>query len=298
MNKFVTTAFTTLGAAALITGSAFGQGEVAVTGGQGFQTIKVVGAVKGATVKGAPYSGEEVNETTQVLADGTRIHRENKTTVYRDSEGRTRRETPESITITDPVANVTYILNTRTMTGSKLSMAAGTYTMNRTNTVTSSTGATSFTFTTTSDGPNETKVFIHNGSTESTAAGSPLEAKVMAEAKMHAETLSATASGLAKKQAIMTAGAGESIGKQTIEGVQADGTRHTMTIPAGEIGNDRAIQVVGESWYSAELKLTVMTKHSDPRQGDEIFRLTNINRSEPAPYLFQLPAGYQINERK
>src|SRR5665811_315457 len=64
--------------------------------------VKMVGAVKGITVKGSPYSAEEVNETNQMLADGTRIHRENRATVYRDSEGRTRRETPDSITITDP----------------------------------------------------------------------------------------------------------------------------------------------------------------------------------------------------
>src|SRR5450631_2836707 len=85
--------------------------------------VKMVGAVKGMTVKGAPYSGEEVNQTDHMLADGTRIHRENRTTVYRDSEGRTRRETPDNVTITDPVANVTYILNPKTMTGQKLPMA-------------------------------------------------------------------------------------------------------------------------------------------------------------------------------
>ena len=67
----------------------------------GVMKMKMVGAVTGMTVKGAPYSGEEVSETNQVLADGTRIHRENRTTVYRDSEGRTRRETPDNITITD-----------------------------------------------------------------------------------------------------------------------------------------------------------------------------------------------------
>ena len=93
--------------------------------------MKMVGAIRGMTVKGAPYSGEEVNETSQVLADGTRIHREIRTTVYRDSEGRTRRETPESITITDPVANVTYFLNSKTTTGQKLPMASGNFTVMR-----------------------------------------------------------------------------------------------------------------------------------------------------------------------
>src|ERR1017187_6236114 len=85
--------------------------------------MKMVGAVKGMTVKGAPYSAEEVTETNQMLADGTRIHRENRTTVYRDREGRTRRESPDNITITDPVANVTYILNPKTMTGQKVTMS-------------------------------------------------------------------------------------------------------------------------------------------------------------------------------
>ena len=89
--------------------------------------MKTIGAVRGMTVKGAPYSAEEVNETNQVLADGTRIHRENRTTVYRDSEGRTRRETPDNITITDPVANVTYFLDPKTMTGQKLTMAEGNF---------------------------------------------------------------------------------------------------------------------------------------------------------------------------
>ena len=83
-----------------------------------------------------------------------------------------------------------------------------------------------------------------------------------------------------------------------IEGVNAEGTRNVSTIDAGTIGNDRPIQITSESWYSDELQMVVMSKHSDPRTGDESFRLTNINRSEPAAYLFQAPAGYQINERK
>src|SRR5881409_1162520 len=63
-------------------------------------TSKIVsanGGVMGRTVKGAPYSGQEVNENSQVLADGTRIHTEARATVYRDSEGRVRRETPEVV---------------------------------------------------------------------------------------------------------------------------------------------------------------------------------------------------------
>jgi hypothetical protein len=80
--------------------------------------------VMGRTVKDAPYSGQEINENTQVLGDGTRIRNENRTMVFRDSEGRVRRETGDHVTIWDPVASVNYTLNTKTMTGFKSPMNA------------------------------------------------------------------------------------------------------------------------------------------------------------------------------
>ena len=91
--------------------------------------------------------------------------------------------------------------------------------------------------------------------------------------------------------------AGDSLGTQIIEGVNAAGTRHVSTIEAGAIGNDRPISITSETWYSDELKMAVMTKRSDPRTGEETFRLTNIQRGEPGAYLFQPPAGYQISPR-
>jgi hypothetical protein len=88
----------------------------------------------------------------------------------------------------------------------------------------------------------------------------------------------------------------ESLGRQTIEGVAADGTRTTETIPAGAIGNEQQIQIVSESWYSQDLQVTVLSKHFDPRMGRIVFRLTNISRGVPSPSLFQAPADYQISE--
>lgn len=88
----------------------------------------------------------------------------------------------------------------------------------------------------------------------------------------------------------------ESLGKQNVEGVEAEGTRNTVEIPAGEIGNERAIEIVFERWYSPELQLVVMTKHSDPRFGETTYRLTNISRAEPARELFELPADYTLQE--
>ena len=88
----------------------------------------------------------------------------------------------------------------------------------------------------------------------------------------------------------------ESLGKQSVEGVEAEGKRTTVTIPVGEIGNERAIEIINERWYSPELQTVVMTRHSDPRFGETLYRLTNINRSEPAKSLFEIPADYTIKE--
>src|ERR1039457_2427274 len=274
--------------------------------------VKMVGAVKGMSIKGAPYSGEEVNQTDQMLADGTRIHREIRTTVYRDSEGRTRRETPDNITITDPVANVTYILDPKTMTGQKLTMMGGSYTFMRTGTTgVGANGDTTATFSFNTSGVGPHTVIVN---------GVPLDDKAVAEAMAKAkasgsaqtltyerrEVTTTTSTGTATAgvmgggliKAALKKSAGEPLGTQTIECVNAEGVREVSTIDAGAIGNDRPIQVSTESWYSAELQMNVMTKHSDPRTGDESFHLTNINRAEPAAYLFQAPAGYQVTERK
>jgi hypothetical protein len=271
--------------------------------------LKTMGAVRGMTVKGAPYSADEVNETTQVLADGTRIHREIKISVSRDSEGRVRRESPDNITITDPVANVTYILNPKSMTGQKLAMAEGNFMFYRTATEGAKAGPMLSTFTVTTDGDQHVSMIVN---------GQPLDEKAVKEAMAKAKESGQTVTydrrtvnthdvvGVAGPGAVGWTSAtpairrktGEPLGKQMIEGVNADGTRNVETIEAGKIGNDRPIQVTNENWYSEELQMTVMTKHSDPRTGDETFRMTNIHRGEPGAYLFQPPAGYQINERK
>jgi hypothetical protein len=88
----------------------------------------------------------------------------------------------------------------------------------------------------------------------------------------------------------------ESLGTQTIDGVSATGTRTTRTIPAGQIGNDKPIQIVTEKWVSPDLQVVVMSKHSDPRLGTFTYQLTNITRSEPASTLFQVPADYTVKQ--
>jgi hypothetical protein len=86
----------------------------------------------------------------------------------------------------------------------------------------------------------------------------------------------------------------ESLGTQTIDGVLAVGTRTIVTYPIGAVGNDRPITSVSETWTSPELKTVVLSKNSDPRNGDSTTRLTNISHLEPDPSLFQIPSDYEI----
>jgi hypothetical protein len=88
----------------------------------------------------------------------------------------------------------------------------------------------------------------------------------------------------------------EHLGTQTINGVQATGTRITRTIPAGAEGNSQPIVTVHETWMAEDLKVPVMVKSSDPRFGTSQTQLTNIVRAEPDPSLFQVPAGYTVTK--
>ena len=256
----------------------------------------------GKTVKGAPYSAETVTESIQTLADGNRIVNRITSSVYRDSEGRTRRdqslkglgifgasgEEPTQTTfINDPVAGVTYTLDSRSRTAHK---------------------SVPFTFEF-SRKPGETieghrfEFKVAPGAAAGTASGNvimtaPLPAPGPGLRVPHpgvgpegATTFvfKSTKSGNANEVK-------EQLGKQLVEGVEAEGTRTTVTIPAGDIGNERAIEIVSERWYSPELQLVVMTRHSDPRFGETTYKLTNINRADPAKSLFEVPAGYTVKE--
>lgn len=86
----------------------------------------------------------------------------------------------------------------------------------------------------------------------------------------------------------------EDLGTQTIEGLVVEGKRTTHVIPAGALGNDRPMEIVTERWFSKELGINVLMKNSDPRQGESTMWTTNIDRSEPDPALFKVPADYAM----
>ena len=258
-----------------------------LTPSRGSDTVTFLSAemsFDGKTVKGSPYSGQAVNETIQVLADGNRIVRRSTSTVYRDSEGRTRREQslgavgPYSVAgeqrqmvfINDSVSGANFILDPEKKTAKKFLVKVATASGRK--------GAD-----TALSGPR-----IQRRSPEVFEVPFPPPAIGAGGGVMVAPSRADRVPAREPKV--------ESLGKQNIEGVEAEGTRSTITIATGEIGNELPINIVSERWYSPELQTVVMTRHSDPRFGETSYRLTNINRSEPARSLFEVPSDYTIDE--
>src|SRR5207245_8591289 len=118
------------------------------------------------------------------------------------------------------------------------------------------------------------------------AAASP-EAAQAFQQKMEARLQQEEASGAVKK---------ETLGTQTMNGVSAEGTRITRTIAAGQIGNDKPLQVVFERWYSPDLQVVVKSTRTDPRFGTTTYTLSNIQRTEPAAMLFTVPPDYTVQQ--
>jgi len=271
-----------------------------------------------SAIKNAPFSADAISESVQTLADGNRIVRSSTSKLYRNSEGRFRREMTggtggmlgslysysSGVSLLDPVGGFSYMIDPNLKTTRQFIYKPG------------------------------TAIKVLNGAT--TVEGSLLSDKVRAEIKAAAavastaggnnavivsdkvrEELKATIAAapvIAARAGQLTSdaltGVGmaysvgsshskwetrtEELGTQNIEGVDAEGTRTITTIPAGAIGNERPIEITYEKWYSRELQLVVMSKHNDPRFGEQTYRLTNIVRSEPDPSLFSLPNGYKL----
>jgi len=208
----------------------------------------------GKVVTGAPFSGVAVTESTQTLADGNHITRKTQSNVFRDGQGRVRREvtlsgfgpvaasgTPKSfVVINDPVAKTNTVLHPDTKVAETMPHGR------------------------------------HGGNAGGPKAGAR-------EERWLAHEQQEIAAGTLKK---------EDLGTQTIAGVAAQGTRYTRTIPAGQMGNEKPITVVNERWYSNDLQMVVMSKRTSPMGGVTTYTLTNIQRTEPASSLFTVPSDY------
>jgi hypothetical protein len=233
-------------------------------------------------VLGAPYSATITNESIQTLADGNRIVQTSTGTTARDSQGRTRQDTvlppignlsvanaPHLVFIHDPVAQTSYTLDLTEKTAQKM------------------------------------PAFPPLGVRTAGVGGAAFSMRIVDgnSAQVPPPDVAITTVGAPppgaffEKHLIMSdqdQGSSEDLGSETMEGVVVNGTRTTHTIPAGQIGNDRPITIVTEVWTSPDLKTVVYSKRSDPRMGEQTFRLTNIMRAEPSPSLFTVPADFKI----
>jgi hypothetical protein len=87
---------------------------------------------------------------------------------------------------------------------------------------------------------------------------------------------------------------GEDLGTEVMENVTAHGNRLTRTIPAAVSGTGKDVVIVDEYWYSDELHMNMLTKHSDPRTGVQVLTITQLKREEPNAGMFEVPSGYKV----
>jgi hypothetical protein len=252
-------------------------------------------------VKDAPFSAEAVSESVQTLADGNRIVRRWTEKLYRSSDGKFRREgtggpgsafgtvimANPSVTILDPQGGARYTLNTDNKT-------ARTYTLR-----------TPAPIIINRDRQDKAPIILNGegGPVATTVPLDRLKTEINTQVELRAVETAKAAAVIAATPvtAPVTSTNGqkwetrtEQLGVQNFEGVDAEGTRTITTIPADAIGNERPIEIVYERWYSKELQMVVYSRHFDPRFGEQTYRLTNINRSEPDPSLFTVPTSYRI----
>jgi hypothetical protein len=250
----------------------------------------------GPLVPGAPYSAEAVTEFTQVLADGNRIERRTSGKVARNSQGGVRREQAISfgplatqnsqpiVTIDDPANGVHLMLNYDTKVASRMRMMSSMI-MSAPNS--SEPAVIAF------GSAGAANVAVKTGGA---IAAEPVEGVRMDAMGAAGATMTWTAAVPAPGARFEGDVKNETLQPRDIEGLRAEGTRTIVTLPAGSVGNALPIEIVNERWYSPDLKVVLLTRRSDPRLGETIYRLTNIDRSEPPPDLFKVPEGFKIEE--
>lgn len=274
---------------------------------------KVVAEITGrphhTPVKDAPFSADTVSESIQTLADGNRIVRTTTGKFYRNSAGRIRREMTggsggimggadgfgPGVSIMDRTG-FRYMLDDGMKTAQQIPLLP----MKELSIVRTVAPLT-----------DEQKKAIEKLRSE---IKMPEGGKLTDEQKAELEKLHIKLKDIQRSFSVTGGGEGggfghprnfhervakfetrtEELGTRNVEGVEATGTRKITTIPANAIGNERPIEIVYERWFSKALGVVVYSKNTDPRFGEQTYRLINIVRSEPEPSLFNLPQGYKV----
>jgi hypothetical protein len=218
------------------------------------------GSLGGQGVTGSPVSAREETKTVQTLGDGTQLESSDVTQFYRDSQGRTRIERPNQARSTIQIVDP--VASVRLV----LDPAA----------------------------KSATRVTMVSMAARG-GRGGAVGVAVAAATYTAVQELNVRLTGM--KSSASQQFKQEDLGLQMQNGVMAEGTRVTRTIPAGAIGNNRDIHMVNEQWYSKDLQMMVKTINSDPRFGTTTYEMTNISQAAPDAGLFMIPAGYTITEQ-
>lgn len=253
--------------------------------------------------KGAPYSADTIVEGSQTLADGNRINRKTTGRVYRDGEGRTRREedrdfsasTPNgpvsarmtSISIIDPVAGFSYSLDPENKIAWRTPIGGA-------NAIMGKLEASQV------EAKRELEEKMRAMDEQKMKMPSPEGTRARGSAGAEEKERVAAAGG-AGPVMMRSGGPGDDrrpgpIEHRTIDGLAVEGRKNTTVIAAGQIGNEQPITITSEEWRSPELNVLVLTKHSDPRMGDSSYRLVNIIRAEPDRSLFMVPSDFTVKD--
>jgi len=254
------------------------------------QKVKLeIVAADAEVIKGKPYSADTATETVQNLADGNRIVHRTVSKFYRDSEGRTRREEtfgnvdPEHLSphevkvfVDDPVSGLAFVLDPASKSVDK---------MQRSRKLLDQSNAED-------DGARIMFKSVKDSQEGEQAAPERMLIKLRDE---HSGNPNIVVSAMPDDQREVVK---EDLGTRTIEGVDCNGTRQTITIPAGAIGNERPISIVRETWIAPAIDAVVQSTTDDPRYGKTTYQLSNVQLSEPARSLFEPPADFKISVRK
>lgn len=235
--------------------------------GQESTPIPSGGPLGGPPVLDAPFSADATTTVRQTLSDGTRIERRATARYYRDRAGRVRIEQMiMGLEALNPAADrqVRITIYPDPAKG-------GVYTLDPA------------TRTATRGSRDLAGLAVGGGDTFSAPAGG---ARFLIFSGVQRLRQRPWFGGNAVEE--------QSLGTRRIAGVESVGHRATMTIPVGQLGNDRPMEVVDERWESPELKMVIYSRIADPRTGVVEYQLSNIRRNEPPPDLFKLPADYTI----
>lgn len=238
-------------------------------------------------VAGKPYSASLTVEVLQPLVDGNSITVEHHSRVFRDAQGRTRRDDElgiggviqHSVLIADPIAATSYTLDPARRVAERLPQAAPrSAQLAFAQDLQSGSGGAESSFDVSLPPPLAVAKPVSLDAALHPAAGLSFSADTPIKLPFPGDPHSVT------------------LGEKSIEGVRVTGTRTTVTIPAAAIGNRAPIEIVTEQWYSPELNVVMLSEHRDPRVGQTRYRLHDITRSAPDAALFRVPDGYTVSD--